>query len=210
MQADKKYDAYASVLSAIDNISNKFMEYQKDKEIKARDFASKIDKLNNIAKTREQLKNLIRPQRRAFGHAAKQSEEDTENNRLIKADEEANKLLIDTSTVVDGLLSSPAGDDREFLLASTTYLRHKNNEKNRKLTSLYIQDMRDTYLIRLAKDAKTWDLEYRELLQKLMAMVQNVALSIRKEEQRGNQNQNDEENETKKAKQNMAQEFDVY
>lgn len=174
-QNDKKFDSIASILNSIDNLANKFLEYQSDKKDEAREFARKIDRLTFLAKQRERRKKKK--------EEPKTDEEKKERAKELKEEQEFDNFLIDTLTIVDGILSSPAGNDREFLIASTTYLRQKSSEKNKELTSFYVQDVRDTYLVRIAIDVKTWDMEFRQMMQKSMAMVQNIALAFRGEKQ---------------------------
>jgi len=172
---DKKYDPIASILTSAYNLAEKFMEYQNIKKDEARAFAKKIDRLTLLAKKRE-----TQPKRK------KVSKDQTEEEKKRIADEqkeiaEFDELTIDTLTIVDGLLSSPAGLDKSFLIASTTYLRQKNSEKRKGLTTYFIQDVRDMFLVRLAQDIKIWDTELRQTLQRTMSVIQNVAMGFRRD-----------------------------
>lgn len=179
-QKEKQYEYTSSILMTAYNLATKLMEYQNTKKTEAREFAKKIDRLTLIARKREkrQIRNPITDVEK------KQVEEDMKN------EDEFNHLLIDTLTVVDGLLSSPAGGDRDFLISSVRYLRQKNSEKRKGLTSYYIQDVRDAFLLRLAQDIKVWDAGFRETLLKTLSIVQNVAVGFSGDKEH-NQNPNE-------------------
>lgn len=185
-----KYDPIASIVNSIDNISAQFMKYQEEKQKRATEFAQKIDQLITITKQRA-VKSL------EAAKSKKEAEEKFMNS-------------MDTEIVYNGLVSTSAGLDREFLLASTTYLRQKDFEKNKDLTKLYTQDVRDAFLVRAAQDAKQWDTEFRDMIKKSLTLIQNVAIGFRPQERhdesRGEQPSSQERPEKKTSK---AEEYNM-
>ena len=87
---------------------------------------------------------------------------------------------IDTLAIVEGILSSPSGDNVQYLGTSIDYLHQKVIEKVKETAIDKIQEVRDTFLMRLAQDSKLWDSEIRDMMQSLIVMTTNVAMSIKK------------------------------
>lgn len=192
MPMGDKYDPIASIVNSIDNISKQFMEYQQEKQKRAVDFAKSIDQLIALTKQRA-IKT-------------------TEIANIKKELEDKFMNTMDTEIVYNGLVSTSAGLDREFLLASTTYLRQKDFEKNKDLTKLYTQDVRDAFLVRAAQDAKQWDSEFREMIKKSLTLIQNVAIGFRPDRQQmehGNQGEQTEERKPSAKTTSKAEEYNM-
>lgn len=200
-QNEKKYDAIANILNALYNFSDKVFEYQNGKKVLAENFAKTIDKLTLLAKRQEQYK-LNKHQYTK----EEQKKIDDEMKTIIQ--EESG--LIDTLTIVQGIASSPAGNDEEFLLSSSIYLRQKNNEKVKELTTYYIQDVRDSFLIRNAIDVKIWDLELRKVMQSIIALSSNISASIRKDNVSGGQDQPENQDLKKQREQNQSEKYGIF
>ena len=196
---DKKQEATSIMLTAIENLANLFTKYQRDKEKEAFEFANKIDKLIYLAKRREERNKKIQNLKTMT---------DEEKKVIEKEDNEFDSSFIDTQTIVRGILSSPAGNDVDFLRSSTVYLRQKYSEKSRTLTLYMIQDMRDAYLIRLTQDAFQWDREFRMMLQKLMTIVQNVAMAYRQtRDEPQNESQQNQPNQNQNKDREVAEKY---
>lgn len=169
---DNKLESMSNLFIAIQNMSTTFMKYQSDKGDEAQSFAKKIDKLTSLAKKRETYYKT----RKFFKDKKKIINTDDHELNEIDQEENIDDNRIDTLTIVNGIRSSPAGQDLEFIYSSTTYLRQKNNEKVKKFTTSHIQDVRDSFLVRFAQDSKIWDQELRDIMRESLKMVQNVAL----------------------------------
>ncbi len=201
-QKDSQYNAISSILNSIDNIADKVLEYQSGKSHIARSFARKIDNLIYMKQQEEQQ------EKKMVCKSKEMDVKDKENSEILNLKKRINELMekmnelkekmksgktddiefdvldndrpIDTLAIVEGILSSPSGDDVQFLATSIQYLHQKNSERVKELTIDHIQEVRNTFLMRLAQDSKLWDQEIREMMQSLIVMTTNVAMSIKK------------------------------
>ncbi|MFA5731714.1 MAG: hypothetical protein WC934_06890 [Acidithiobacillus sp.] len=196
---EKHFDAMSSILNSIYNITEKVMEYQNKKRVIAETLAKKIDTLTTLAKKQEKRKRLIRQRNNM-------TEEQRENlDKEIEEDKKLDSDTLDTLAIVQGIFSSSAGEDNDYILNSAIYLRQKNSEKKKELTSFYVQDVRDTYLIRLAMDNKIWDLEIRHSMQSMISMTTNLALAVRKGDEKQDFKLNEDFKDIQKKEDKLSQ-----
>ena len=134
----------------------------------ATEFAENIDLMTTLQENDMNKNNYLK------------NENNTSNIVNDNKDNKDNKpKRIDTATIVKGLLSSPLGQFDEYLFQSIKYLRQKQSEKVKDLTKDLLQDVRDSFLIKLAEHQSKISTVIIDVMTALTLISKNISVSIK-------------------------------